>query len=205
MDELQRPIGPLPLWSWLVIAVGAGVLVFARKGSSTAAAAVDPNTAFPSPPGSPATGSGPPVVLDSGQSAYNPVTGQTAQGPTITDLLGGLGITDFIKTLGPNYTQFSLNAGSAGVSVANSPQNVLDSQNYATQQATAAAMQSATYGYNVAIAQDQTKRFEDSLAAEIQLLTGSTPGQMGISPQPSHPVYWPAPGINYQQHPLLPG
>jgi hypothetical protein len=129
---LTRPVGPLPLWAWGALAGGGVLLLMAHHGSPAAAAALNPAAAVPAPPdlsgGAPAP-SGPPVPIPAGATVYDPGTGQTTTPVTLSDLLGGQKLSDFIGALGPDYQSFNLQDGQLGTTVTHSAQNVLTEQN----------------------------------------------------------------------------
>ena len=72
------------------------------------------------------------MTVQPGSSVYDPGSGgiSTAPGISANDLLGG-SVTDFVKSLGPNYSSFSFTSGNTGVNTTNSAQNIVDAQNYA--------------------------------------------------------------------------
>ncbi len=70
-NALTRKLGPLPAWAWLGI-LAVSVYLFRRsRGGTPTIATSDADTTSPD-----ATAAAEPVVLQPGESAYNPATGQ---------------------------------------------------------------------------------------------------------------------------------
>jgi hypothetical protein len=134
MSALTRPVGPLPLWGWGALAAGGALLFLARRGVPAAAAVVDPNTVAPAAPTDPTAAAAAPqpvTTVAAGNQVYDPNTAQTTAPVTISDLLGGQKLSDFIGSLGPDYQSFNLQDGALGTTVQHSAQNVVDATTHA--------------------------------------------------------------------------